>query len=300
MSLRVRLGHIYRALLPEDGPSLTALRKHDPVGFPSGSPSCSPTRLVLVGEAAQNPALASIFSSMLHSPAFLPLAGGLNSDASGQSSCSGGTAGQGTIGGRQKASASALGAGYKAAWACARASQGEQISFETFLSRALDAQAVELDDPLLPEQTAASGGKAACSLAGALHSSGETTPSRPGTSASTSVSGLSLPRLGGQSVAAHAAQQHQRRSGAAATHASHGRGMSGSLSSADGSAQGYDGVKGTGEGATGRSEEELAPDPPGLTLVAVPDEDLGRYYDSSASRLPLSRSSLLACSDETS
>ncbi|BGP36950.1 hypothetical protein JCM10449v2_000854 [Rhodotorula kratochvilovae] len=281
MSLRLRLGHVYRALLPASDPSLVKLRPHDPVGFPALCASSSPSRLILVGEAAQNPALSSLLSTMFNAPAFLPLAGGLRSHALGQASAAEEhERDRGALDARTRTSAAALGAAYKAAWAHARAAHGEKIPFAAFHRRAIDAQAaLEVGQQGAGATPARQGGAGEPSVAGTFASSGfsgessaAATGSGSGSGTGTAASALSrfsLPRPG-----------------------QHARGRAPSSSVGGGGAQSAPGALGTHESAAeghayelvhraageGGAKGELEPDPPGLSLVAMPDWDEWRYY----------------------
>ncbi|GAA6000338.1 uncharacterized protein JCM10292_001465 [Rhodotorula paludigena] len=287
MTLRLRLGRIYRSLLPLDDPSLARLRPHDPLGFPGLSSSFHPERVILVGEASQNPAMASLLSTMFNSPAFLPLATGLKSLAHGQRDYDRPERGD-PASSRKKTTAAALGAAYKAAWAYARAAYGERSSFSSFLSYAIAEQsshehvhAVELD------RAAASAVDP--SLAGTFASSSMSTGDETSTSlAASEHSRFSLPRPG---------QSHRRVPPAAASSHSQqqsqwpARGPASSVAARSAPAtlervhpsqlaEVSLAVASGGGGRGGAEGRELDPDPPGLTLVAMPDWNEWRYYTS--------------------
>ncbi|KPV78672.1 uncharacterized protein RHOBADRAFT_51111 [Rhodotorula graminis WP1] len=280
MSLRIRLAHLYRSLLADDDPSLASLRPHDPLGFPARSSAFSPSHLILVGEAAENPALSSLVSTIFHSPTFLPLAGGLKSCALGQVGLKGGEAHAEFEQDRQKTTAAALGSAYKAAWAHARAAHGVKVPFATFLSRAVEAQALEIDGGSASttsagakvEQHHRSGGSsAAASRPSTASASASGSGSGSGAATSTSaLSRLSLPRHGHSEGNGSRSGLEQRSSPAA-----FGAHALGSSRDGGGLEDQQEGAGG-GRGPTG----ELAPDPPGLSLVAVPDQHEAKYYDS--------------------
>ncbi|GAA6056256.1 hypothetical protein JCM3770_007279 [Rhodotorula araucariae] len=272
MSLRLRLGHMYRALLPASDPSLAKLRPHDPVGFSALCASFSPSRLILVGEAAQNPAISSLFSTMFNAPAFLPLAGGLKSQALGQASIAEEEERErGALDARKKTSAAALGAAYKAAWAYARAVHDEKTSFAEFLRRAIEAEAAleavqEGGAPVAGEPQR--GGQP--SVAGTFASSafsGDSSTAATGSGTGTATSALSrfsLPRPG----------QHGRaRVPSSIGGAQSAPGALGAQEAAMADSHAYEPVRGAAGG-----EDELEPDPPGLSLVAMPDRDEWKYY----------------------
>ncbi|CEQ42167.1 SPOSA6832_03959, partial [Sporobolomyces salmonicolor] len=248
LSLRIRLSHIYATLAScsssADGAGeLAALPGYDPLGFPALSSAFLPTRLVLVGPAAQNPAMSSILATIFNAPAFLPLASGLRREAVQGEEIAESYVGREGASERKKTTSSALGAGYKAAWAWAR-SEGEELSFGQFLERMIEGlgseeqggEQAEEDDPL---------------------AEGQYSHQRPATASSASAGPSHLSLLhdsaGGSSTSAYY--------GPAATR--------GGLLKAE-------------ETVEGR-EQQLEDDPPGLTLVAMPDWDEWRYYSSSES-----------------
>ncbi|GAA5842289.1 hypothetical protein JCM9279_005334 [Rhodotorula babjevae] len=277
MSLRIRLAHVYRTLLAADDPSLASLRPHDPLGFPARSPAFSPSRLILVGEPAQNPALSSLVSTIFHAPTFLPLTGGLRSGALGQRVHNAGERREALEGERQKTAAAALGSAYKAAWAHARAAHGLKVSFATFLRRIIKTQTLEQLE--LDGGTASTGSKAdqrrsaGSSAAASRPSTASASGSGSGSGAATSTSALSrlsLPRHG------HS-EGNGERSGLPGDGAVDAQGLGSSrIGEAHEREREQEGGGGAGRGAAG----ELAPDPPGLSLAALPDEDEGKYYDS--------------------
>ncbi|GAA5919096.1 hypothetical protein JCM1841_005621 [Sporobolomyces salmonicolor] len=245
LSLRIRLSHIYATLAScsssADGAGeLAALPGYDPLGFPALSSAFLPTRLVLVGPAAQNPAMSSILATIFNAPAFLPLASGLRREAVQGEEIAESYVGREGASERKKTTSSALGAGYKAAWAWAR-SEGEELSFGQFLERMIEGlgseeqggEQAEEDDPL---------------------AEGQYSHQRPATASSASAGPSHLSLLhdsaGGSSTSAYY--------GPAATR--------GGLLKAE-------------ETVEGR-EQQLEDDPPGLTLVAMPDWDEWRYYSS--------------------
>ncbi|GAA6010365.1 hypothetical protein JCM10207_005194 [Rhodosporidiobolus poonsookiae] len=263
MSLRLRLSHIYRALTPAltslDAPPLLPF---DALSFPPLSPFVLPSRLILVGAPAQNPAMSSLLSTMFNAPAFLPTASGLRSfakagpgeEAEYEADVSGPDAA-----GRKKTTASALGAAYKAAWAFRRASERgteAQVPFQHFLREAVEALAAEKTGTGGGVATVATQGEKddTISAAGTFSSSSGTAPSsstapssylslaRRALSASASTAPSTAPSTGLPKV-----PEHPHRAAAA---------------------------------AEDEDRAELEPDPPGLTLVAMPDRDEWKYYSS--------------------
>ncbi|GAA5895494.1 hypothetical protein JCM5296_006781 [Sporobolomyces johnsonii] len=252
LSLRIRLSHIYAALAARSSSSspfddgvndeLAALPGYDPLGFPALSSSFLPTRLVLVGPAAQNPAMSSILSTIFNAPAFLPLASGLQREAVQGEEIEEGYVGREDASERKKTTSSALGAGYKAAWAWAR-TQGEEQSFGQFLAGMIEGfESVEGEEGVREEEDdPLEEGKYA------LHHRPETA-----STASGGPSHLSLlhDSAGGSSTSAYYEPAPTRGGRLKAEEAVEGR------------------------------EQQLEDDPPGLSLVAMPDWDEWRYYSS--------------------
>ncbi|GAA5964251.1 hypothetical protein JCM21900_001802 [Sporobolomyces salmonicolor] len=245
LSLRIHLSHIYATLAScsssADGAGeLAALPAYDPLGFPALSSAFLPTRLVLVGPAGQNPAMSSILATIFNAPAFLPLASGLRREAVQGEEIAESYVGREGAPERKKTTSSALGAGYKAAWAWAR-SEGEARSFGQFLERMIEGmgseerggEQAEEDDPL---------------------AEGKYSLQRPATASSASAGPSHLSLLhdsaGGSSTSAYYEPAPTE----------------GGLLEAE-------------ETVEGR-EQQLDDDPPGLTLVAMPDWDEWRYYSS--------------------
>ncbi|BGP29117.1 hypothetical protein JCM10296v2_000855 [Rhodotorula toruloides] len=249
MSLRLRLGRLYRALLSPDDPRLAKTRPFDACGFPAFSSAFLPSRIVIVGEAAQNPAMSSLLSTIFDAPAFLPLASGLKSMATGQAVEREQEEERDVLGGRRKTSAAALGAGYKAAWAFSRSAKGDRTPFRQFLSASINAQAAAETVSEVGEKVEYEGRSA----------TGTFTSSSFATGSSASAPPPSILSLTSQSTTrtSHAAGETFERE------------------------QTY-----RFDAQTSREWEEedkrrnLEPDPPGLTLVAMPDKDEWKYYSS--------------------
>lgn len=252
MSLRLRLGRLYRALLSPDDPRLVKTRPFDACGFSAFSSAFLASRIVIIGEAAQNPAMSSLLSTIFDAPAFLPLASGLKSMATGQTGGKEPEEERGVLGGRKKTSAAALGAGYKAGWAFSRAVKDDRTPFRQFVMAVIDAQATEETVSGVGEKIEYEGRSATGTFASSSFATGS----------SASAPSPSILSLGSPST----------------PHTSHAAGETFERE------QTY-----RFDAQTSREWEEedkrrnLEPDPPGLTLVAMPDKDEWKYYSSSAS-----------------
>ncbi|BGP21911.1 xylulokinase [Rhodotorula toruloides] len=249
MSLRLRLGRLYRALLSPDDPRLAKTRPFDACGFPAFSSAFLPSRIVLVGDAAQNPAMSSLVSTIFDTPAFLPLASGLKSMATGQKGGLAHEEERDVLGGRKKTSAAALGAGYKAAWAFSRSAKGDRTPFREFLNAAIEAHSAEDTASHVNHKVEYEGRSATGTFASSSFATGSSASAPPPTILS--LGSQSTPRT---SHAAGETLEHE---------------------------QTY-----RFDAQTSREWEEndkgrdLEPDPPGLTLVAMPDKDEWKYYSS--------------------
>ncbi|KAK4702052.1 hypothetical protein P7C70_g4177, partial [Phenoliferia sp. Uapishka_3] len=124
LSLRLRLSRIYTTLTDLSTSSTTTRIEpkayNSPIGFKSTSLQTLPSRIILGGAAADNSSITSLLSTILGAPAVI-------SDT-GRTLRLRGMDGM-------EASRSALGVGYKAAWAFARAS-GNSRSFADFARKA--------------------------------------------------------------------------------------------------------------------------------------------------------------------
>jgi hypothetical protein len=252
MSLRLRLSHLYRslthALSTLDSPPI---RPFDALGFPSLSPYVLPSRLILVGSPAQNPAMSSLLSTVFNAPVFLPTEGGLRSFAKTalDEEDEDGEIGEGQST-KLRTTAAALGAAQKAAWAFKRSQGGAaaQIPFQRFLREGIESlSAVEGSDALAiavegtdsPSIASGFGFSSSSASTGGTSSTTHTFLSLPRATPSQSSSGVYRPsRLSTSSVG-----EKELSPEAAAT-------------------------------------EELEPDPPGCSLVALPDGDQFKYYSS--------------------
>ncbi|GAA6040761.1 hypothetical protein JCM8097_003285 [Rhodosporidiobolus ruineniae] len=289
MSLRLRLSHIYRALTS----SLSALdtpptRPFDSLHFPPLSPHVLPSRLILTGAPAQNPAISSLLSTVFDAPAFLPTEGGLRSFAKtapgGQPDEAEEELDDGR--GRMKTTASALGAAYKAAWAYRRATASEEgsestmISFQRFLREGIEALAeareqggaaaavkdAEEDDE--GRYSHPSGTQYSTTASSRLTGSGTGTTSTASTTRSTAPTHFSLPRPSlSRSRSAPATGTGAAHQSASAPTSVHGGVLGGRLHAHEQSPE-------------AQATDELEPDPPGLSLVAMPDRDEFKYYSS--------------------
>ncbi|BGP13018.1 hypothetical protein JCM10213v2_000937 [Rhodosporidiobolus nylandii] len=266
MSLRLRLSHIYRSLTP----SLSTLdspptRPYDALGFPQLSPHVLPSRLILTGSPAQNPAMSSLLSTMFLCPSFLPLAGGLRSFATSAPGEHNTALEREEVDPRTKTTASALGAAYKAAWAYRRTKgdAGSLLSFQRFLREGIEALAAEKEAQGEPHPRQQRGDEELSHPSGAgtfsstTSSAAQTYLSLPRSRLSSSLTSGTPSTVGGSSSSTYF------------TAAS-------SSSSAPGGALG----KIAEESPEGAATAELEPDPPGLTLVAMPDKDEWKYYSS--------------------
>ncbi|GAA5974008.1 hypothetical protein JCM11641_008210 [Rhodosporidiobolus odoratus] len=273
MSLRLRLSHVYRSLTPAlstfDSPPI---RPFDALGFPSLSKHVLPSRLIITGSPAQNPAISSLLSTMFCCPVFLPTAGGLTSFA---------TAAPGepeedeeTSDPRSRTTAAALGAAYKAAWAHFRSTGGERghVSFQRFLREGIEELAAikeEENEPPSRFQDASQGKDEDVSNPSDTFASSTS-------ASSTAPTRLSLPRTRFSSSTSPS-------SASAAASGSGGAGSSPSAyftATASTSATSAVLAKVSEESPEGAATAELEPDPPGLTLVAMPDKDEWKYYSS--------------------
>ncbi|GAA5911938.1 hypothetical protein JCM6882_004720 [Rhodosporidiobolus microsporus] len=304
MSLRLSVSHIYRSLTPtlstlDDPP----IRPFDSLGFPALSPYVLPTRLILVGAAAQNPAISSLASTVFNAPVFLPTEGGLRSFAKSAPGEDDDNEDDGRKGGaveKLKTTASALGAAYKAAWAYRRATGGdsdsdageELISFQRFLREGIEALAAlqEGEAPIKgggggegeeeeEEYSLPSGTQYSSPSTAGTRSTAPTYLSLPrgsvsGSTGSSSFAGRSVVGGGGGGLSSSSAPPSVYRSSplAASTAPSsvvHHRAEHHHHSQPQ-----------QQQSPEAAATEELEPDPPGLTLVAMPDKDEWKYYSS--------------------
>ncbi|GAA5853403.1 hypothetical protein JCM8547_002441 [Rhodosporidiobolus lusitaniae] len=331
LSLRLRLSHVYRSLTPSlsalDSPPLGPF---DALGFPPLSPFVLPTRLILVGAPAQNPALSSLLSTVFNAPAFLPTEGGLRSfakSAPGEDVVEEEEEYKMGMGGKKlKTTAAALGAAYKAAWAFKRSEEvrkgeegDERIPFQKFLREGIERLADEKADREGPVFSSTSAKRRKEEEEG---EKGEEQYSTSGTGTSgtrsTAPTFLSLPRAGSggggggaghgrslshsgvlsTSTSSHArggapspsssslyassssASRPPAPSTAPTASSSGGRKPSLAPSFASTASSSFFGVSMGIVPPEGAATEELAPDPPGLSLVAMPDRDEWKYYSS--------------------
>ncbi|GAA5880700.1 hypothetical protein JCM3774_002799 [Rhodotorula dairenensis] len=128
MTLRIALGRLLRAMQSPAERARDGIRPFDAVGFPALSPATTAKRLILVGEAAPNSAIASVVSSVFSAPAFLPAPLAGTPSATGQTPLA-----------FETTAPAALGTAYKAAWTFHRAVTDERISFHEFLRRSIEA-----------------------------------------------------------------------------------------------------------------------------------------------------------------
>ncbi|GAA5979891.1 hypothetical protein JCM10908_001454 [Rhodotorula pacifica] len=251
MTLRIGLGRLLRAMQTPAQKARDGIRPFDAVGFSALSPSTTAERLVLVGEAAQNKALASILASVFDAPAFLPasLAGDTESTTDPTALLLAAT---------KKTSPAALGTAYKAAWTYHRSTTDERVSFQRFLRRAIETTA-QADQQHR--------------VASATEPTHISDPSQAGTFASSSAASgppPSLLSLGGADLS------HISTAGSSLPPAGF----------AAGAPQGYKHAhEEAGEVAHSAGDGLFADEAkvPGLKMVAVPDPDLHKYY---ASMLP--------------
>ncbi|GAA6059595.1 hypothetical protein JCM10212_005094 [Sporobolomyces blumeae] len=286
MSLRLRLSRAYAALaLVKNSPpsaisQLAKLGPHDPLAFPPLSKDFLPTRIVLAGSAAQNPAISSILSTIFDASTFLLLASGLKRESVDGEVLEDYKGRDWVNRDRMKTSSAALGSAYKAAWAHAREG-GSTVAFGPFLAGMIERQRIEDDG-------------------------------------SANRNGLydlcvedDLDDLVDESRSSSHATRHTPRSGSGYTassiglsQASHSRNSSANLSDCySTSTSGFSAAppplpplatvrfdrslpksRAWGKARNGiqpkQVDEVLAEDPPGLTLVAMPDEDEFKYYSS--------------------
>ncbi|GAA5896228.1 xylulokinase [Sporobolomyces salmoneus] len=153
MSLRLRLSRFYLDLNSNSTTTTKMLKEVGPfdlVRFPKFEKTLVPTRLVVTGEASTNPAIDSILSTVFSAPTYLLLASGeKRSRVEGEDL-------EEYVGTRRekrgfeeerlKTSAAALGAGYKAAWVWTMTrtkeagGEGQGMEFGEFLREELEAQ----------------------------------------------------------------------------------------------------------------------------------------------------------------
>lgn len=252
MTLRVGLGRLLRALQSPAERARDGIRPFDAVRFSALSPDTTAERLVLVGEAAPNEAIASVVSSVFCAPAFMPSPLAKVQDPSSRPGVA--------LLPVDKTNPAALGTAYKAAWTFHRATTETRVSFQTFLRRAIEAT-TEADSRIQSQAQVAE------------VPSG---PSHAGTFASSSAASgpaPSLLSLGGPD------RSHLSTAGSSLTPYEtlhEGYKLGHGAPSRD---RPLGGERAGGE--TGEGEE----DAPGLTLMAVPDKNLHKYYASSKSVL---------------
>ncbi|GAA5839611.1 hypothetical protein JCM11251_003558 [Rhodosporidiobolus azoricus] len=282
MSIRLSVSHIYRTLTPalstlDDPP----IRPFDALGFPRFSPYVLPTRLILVGSPAQNPAISSLASTIFNAPAFLPTEGGLRSFAKSAPGEAGdeGEYEERVAGEKLKTTASALGAAYKAAWAYRRATGGENpgeeelISFQRFLREGIEALSAVQEAAGRAVKSGEAGDEEEYSLPSGTQYSN---PSTAGTR-STAPTYLSLPRGSASAASSFATASHSAVPSTFSAPASVYRSSPLASTAPSSVVQQHHEQQQSPEAA---ATEELEPDPPGLTLVAMPDKDEWKYYSS--------------------
>ena len=246
MTLRVGLGRLLRALQSPAERARDGIRPFDAVGFSALSPDTTAERLVLVGEAAPNEAIASVVSSVFCAPAFTPSPLAEVQDPSSRPGVA--------LLPVDKTNPAALGTAYKAAWTFHRATTETRVSFQTFLRRAIEAT-TEADSRIQSQAHVAE------------VPSG---PSHAGTFASSSAASgpaPSLLSLGGPD------RSHLSTAGSSLTpYETQGYKLGYAEASQDRPLGGHGDISDGNEG-----------DAPGLSLMAAPDEDLHKYYASSKS-----------------
>jgi len=136
LSLRIKLSQFYQSL-PLTAPSTVG--KYDILGFDKFEKEFVPTRIVVVGEMSQNPAVSSILSTVLGAPAYLlESTGAKRNRVEGEEVIESGKGG-GKKREKLKTSAASLGSGYKAAWSYYK-KQGGKKGYNEWLKTMLDAQ----------------------------------------------------------------------------------------------------------------------------------------------------------------
>lgn len=207
-----------------------------------------PQSLVLVGEAAPNEAIASVVSSVFCAPAFVPspLAGGQDGPS---------RSGVLTV---NKTNPAALGTAYKAAWTFHRATSDTRVSFQRFLRRAIEATTEA--DSRVQSQAQVVEGPSEPSQAGTFASS-STTSGPPPSLLSLGGPDRSHVATAGSSLGPHETLREGYKLGYGEDRPLGGEHAGGET------------------GGTGEADVVV----PGLTLMAVPDKNLYKYYASSES-----------------
>lgn len=248
MTLRIGLGRLLRAMQSPAERARDGIRPFDAVGFSALSPETTAKRLVLVGEAAPNEAIASVVSSVFCAPAFVPspLAGGQDGPS---------RSGVLTV---NKTNPAALGTAYKAAWTFHRATSDTRVSFQRFLRRAIEATTEA--DSRVQSQAQVVEGPSEPSQAGTFASS-STTSGPPPSLLSLGGPDRSHVATAGSSLGPHETLREGYKLGYGEDRPLGGEHAGGET------------------GGTGEADVVV----PGLTLMAVPDKNLYKYYASSES-----------------